>query len=169
MRNLVGSLLFCLAFSAILTAAPAGAATQVAAVNGTAVKPLELTRIQDLELGSISLTPGSWSATVSLSQAGVLSCANANLICTGAVKTAKYNVTGSNNMVVLIHAPNVTLVNQSDSTKTLTLVADAPSSVTLTSSGAPGVTFPIGGRITLTGSTTAGDYTGTFNVTVEYQ
>ena len=169
MRNLARSLWLSLAAIGLLAATPAEAVTQTAAVNGTVVKPLELVRVQDLDLGTISLTPGSWSATVAISQAGVLSCANANLICSGAVQVAKYTVNGTNKMVVLIHAHNVTLVNQSDPSRTLTLVPDFPTQIALPNSGQPGVTFPIGGSITLTGSTSSGDYVGTFDVTAEYQ
>lgn len=169
MRNLARGLSLCLALAALLAARPAGAVTQTAAVNANVVKPLELVRVQDLDLGSVSLTPGSWSATLSISQAGVLSCANPNLVCTGAVQVAKYQVTGTNKLTVLIRAPNVRLVNQSDPSKTLTLVPDAPAQIPLPNSGQPGVVFPIGGSITLTGSTDSGDYVGTFNVTAEYQ
>ena len=165
MRNLARSLSLCVA----LAASPAGAVTQTAQVNGTVVKPLELVRMQDLDLGSVSLTPGSWSATIGISQAGVLSCANPNMICSGATQVAKYQVSGTNKMMVLIHAPNVTMVNQSDPSKTLTLVPDFPSQVALPNSGNPGVIFSIGGTITLSGSTAGGDYQGTFNVTAEYQ
>jgi hypothetical protein len=165
MRNLARSLSLGLA----LAASPAGAVTQSAAVNANVVKPLELTRMQDLDLGSVSLTPGSWSATVAISQSGVLSCVNPNLICTGLTQVAQYQVVGTNKMTVLIHASNVTLVNQSDPTKTLTLVPDAPALIALPNSGQPGAIFAVGGSITLTGSTAAGDYTGTLNVTAEYQ
>jgi len=75
----------------------------------------------------------------------------------------------SNKGVVLIHSPNVTMVNQVDPTKTLTLVVDAPASITLPNSGQPGVNFSIGGSISVSGSTASGDYQGTFNVTAEYQ
>ena len=165
MRSFAGPLLLCVA----VAATPAGAVTQTAAVNGTVVKPLELVRVQDLDLGTISLTPGTWSATVAISQAGVLSCTNPNMICSGVTQVAKYTVTGTNKMTVLIHAPNVTLVNQLDSSRTLTLVPDFTSPIALPNSGQPGVTFPIGGSITLTGSTASGDYVGTFDVTAEYQ
>ncbi|MES2137210.1 MAG: DUF4402 domain-containing protein, partial [Pseudomonadota bacterium] len=83
-------------------------------------------------------------------------------------QVAKYNVQGSNNQTVRISAPNVTMVNQSDSSQTLTLVTDAPASVLLTSSGVPGVDFSIGGTITLNSTTQAGNYVGTFNVTCDY-
>jgi hypothetical protein len=170
MRNRARPLALVLAAGAVVLARPAGAVTQTATVNANIVKPLELVSTQNLDLGTISLTPGSWSgATVGISQAGVLSCANPNLVCSGTAQVAKYKVTGTNKMVVLIHAPNVVMVNQADGSKTLTLVTDSPSQITLTSSGEPGITFPIGGTITVSGSTAGGDYRGTFNVTVEYQ
>jgi hypothetical protein len=170
MRDAARLLLLILLGSAVFVAQPAAAATASAAVSANVVKPLVLTRLQDLDLGTITLIPGSWSgATVSLSRAGVRTCANPNLVCTGTARVAMYNVIGSNKGVVLINAPNVTLVNQADPTQTLTLVVDGPASVTLTNSGQPGVDFPIGGTITLSGSTATGDYQGTFNVTAEYQ
>lgn len=150
--------------------APARAATQTATVQANVIKPLTLTSLQNFNLGTITLKPGTWSgATVALSRAGVLTCANPNVTCSGATMVARYNVTGTNKMVVRITAPNVTLVNASDASQKLTLVVDSPSQVTLTSSGAPGNDFDIGGSITLSSSTPSGDYSGTFNVTVDYQ
>ena len=148
---------------------PARAATAMAQVTANNVKPLLLTKLQDLDLGTVTLGTGIWSnATVALSQAGVLSCANANITCTGATSVAQYNVQGSKQQAVQISAPNVTLVNQSDSTKTLTLVTDAPASLVLANSGFPGSDFSIGGRVTIDSNTAAGTYVGTFNVTVDY-
>jgi hypothetical protein len=128
-----------------------------------------LTKLQDLDLGTVTLGPGTWSnATVSISQAGAFSCANANIVCTGVTAVAKYNVQGSNGQTVRISAPNVTLFNQSNSAWSLTLVTDAPASVLLTNSGQPGLDFAIGGAVTLNSATPAGTYVGTFNVTVDY-
>ena len=147
----------------------AAAVTQNASVTAKVVKPLTLVAKQDLDLGTITLRPGAWSgATVGISRNVAFSC-NANVICSGAPQVALYKVTGSNKMVVLITAPNVTMVNQNDPSKTLTLTVDSPGQVTLTSSGEPGVTFPIGGSISLSSTTTEGNYSGAFNVTVNYQ
>jgi hypothetical protein len=149
--------------------APVEAATQNATVTANIAKPLTLTSLQSLDLGTITLKPGSWSsATVSLTRAGIFTC-NANLVCTGAPLVARYKVTGTNKQNVTITAPNVTLTNQGDSTKTLTLIVDSPTQVTLTSSGEPGVNFDIGGSVALTPTTASGTYQGTFNVTVDYQ
>lgn len=150
-------------------AEPACAATQTAQVSANVVKPLVLAMLQSLDLGTITVGAGTWSnATVSISKAGVFSCGNVNLTCTGATQVARYNVEGSNNQTVKITVPNVTLVNQSDASKTLTLVVDSPASVILTNSGPPGTNFSIGGSITLNSNTAAGTYAGTFNVTVNY-
>jgi hypothetical protein len=170
MHDLARSFSLALGLYAATAAQSAAAATQTASVNANVVKPLTLIRIQDLDLGTITLKPGTWSsATVGISRAGIFSCPSANAICTGLVQVAKYNVTGTNRGVVTINAPNVTMVNQTDPSKTLTLVVDRPGSVTLTNSGQPGITFPLGGSITLSSSTASGDYKGAFNVTVDYQ
>ena len=154
------------AFSA---ADAARAAPGTAQVSANVVKPLVLTWLQDLDLGTIVLGPGTWSgAVVKITRAGIFSCANANVTCSGATKVAQYNVSGSNRQVVHISAPNVTLVNQSDAARTLTLVTDAPASVTLTNSGPPGSDFSIGGSVTLDSATAGGTYVGTMNVTVDY-
>ena len=156
--------------AALAAAAPAHAANNVATVQANVVKPLILTWLQNLDLGTIALGPGTWSnATVGISKAGVFSCTNPNLICTGAPQAARYNVSGTNNRTVLITAPNVTLVNQGDPTKTLTMVVDNPGSALLTNSGPPGTNFSLGGSISLSSTTVSGTYSGTFNVTVDYQ
>lgn len=148
---------------------PASSATVMATVTANNIKPLTLVKLQNLDFGTVTLGPGAWSgATVSLSQAGILTCGNTNIICSGATVVAQYNVQGSNQQTVRISAPNVTLVNQSDSTQTLTLVTDAPATIFLTNSGSPGINFSVGGSVTLNSTTAAGTYVGTFNVTVDY-
>jgi hypothetical protein len=148
---------------------PASAATITATAKAKVVKPLTLTSIQDFDLGTLLLGPGTWSgATVTLTRNGVLNCP-ANVTCTGATQVARYNVSGSNQQAVTITAPNVTMVNQSDSTKTLVLTVDSPGTVALPNSGNPGVIFPLGGSITVGSTTPGGVYAGTFNVTVDYQ
>lgn len=145
------------------------AATQNASVNASASKPLILTKLQDLDLGTVTLGTGVWSnATVSLSRTGVFSCGSANLICTGAPAVAQYNVQGSNQQTVRISAPNVTLVSQSDPTQTLLLTVDSQGTIILPNSGSPGINFSLGGSVTLSSTTSGGIYVGTFNVTVDY-
>ena len=170
----MGNLLFKAAImpafaAAAFLCAPARSAAITATAQASVVKPLTLTSLQNMDLGTITLGPGTWSnAKVSLSQGGALSCA-ANLICTGAPVVAQFNVSGSKSNTVVISAPTVTLTNQSDSTKTLQLTLDAPSTITLTNSGAPGNNFSVGGSITLNSTTADGTYSGTVTITANYQ
>jgi hypothetical protein len=153
---------------ALALGTPATAVTQTASVNASVVKPLTITAVQDLSLATVSLPAGAWSgAVVGISQNGAFAC-SAKVICTGTAQVARFKVTGTNKMAVRISVPNVTLVNQANTAKTLTLTVDSPSSVTLTSSGEPGITFGVGGSVTLDSTTLSGLYKGTINVTVDY-
>ncbi|WP_310468502.1 DUF4402 domain-containing protein [Sphingomonas sp.] len=151
-------------------AAPVGPSDRNATATARIVKPLTLTWVQDLNLGTVLLSgAGAWAgAVVSISRAGAFSCANANVVCSGANQVARYNVTGTNNQTVTITAPGVTLVNQNDNTKTLPMSVDSPGTVALSNSGNTGVDFSLGGSITVASTTTDGVYLGTFNVTVDY-
>ena len=161
---------FALAMGALATT-PAFAVGPNQNANATAkiVKPLTLSWIQDLDLGTIVLGAGTWSATtIGITSGGVFACGNTNVSCSGATKNAQYKVTGTNNQRVLITAPNVTLTNQNDSTKTLQLTVDNPGFVDLGNSGNSGLTFGLGGSIAVSSATVDGTYTGQFNVTVNY-
>ncbi len=158
---------------AAATAAAFGAPATAASINAQAkakvVKPLTIQSVQDLDLGTVMLATGTWSgATVQLSQSGALTC-SAPLTCSGTTQVAMYNVTGSKGQTVNIDVPDLTLVNQSNPAATLKLVPDSPATITLTNSGKAGTTFSIGGAISLNSTTAAGTYTGTFNVTADYQ
>ena len=169
-RRITSPLLLMAAMSAFALPSSAGAATATATVKASVVKPLILTSNQAMDFGTIVLSgAGTFTgATMRISQSGAVTC-NANLTCTGTAKGALYNVAGTNNRIVLISAPNVILTNQSDATQKLTLVIDAPTSVTLTSSGPPGTNFGVGGTLTLNSTTAGGTYSGTMTVTVDYQ
>ncbi len=155
--------------AAAFGAVPVHGATKVITINAAVVKPLTLTWGQNLVLGTMVLAPGTWSgATVGISRAGVFTCTNSNVTCTGATQVAQYTVTGTNGQLVRISAPNVTLVKQGDASKTLTLVVDNPGTVNLPNSGNQGTNISLGGSITLNSNTADGVYRGTFNVTVDY-
>jgi hypothetical protein len=164
-RIVVASVACMLAATPALAVGPNQNSTATAKI----VKPLTLTWIQDLDLGTIVLGNGTWSTTaIAITSAGVFSCGSANVTCSGATKPAQYKVTGTNNQRVFITAPNVTLTNQNDNTKTLLLTVANPGFVDLANSGSAGVTFGLGGSIGVDSATTDGTYTGQFNVTVNY-
>jgi hypothetical protein len=151
-------------------AAPTAPSDRNATASARIVKPLALYWAQDLDLGTVLLSgAGAWTgATVSISRSGTFACTNTNVTCSGASQVAKYRVTGTNNQSVTISAPNVTLTNVNDNTKTLLLTVDNPGTVTLPNAGNLGVEFSLGGAITVNSTTADGVYNGTFNVTVDY-
>src|SRR5258705_6553335 len=148
-----------------LSATPALAVgpNQNATATARVVKPLALSWVRDLALGTIVLSgAGAWAgANVGITRAGVFSCANANTTCSGSTQTAQYKVTGTNNQVVTVNSPNVTLTNQNDGVSTLLMTVDSPGTVTLANSGAPGVDFSLGGQISVGSTTPGGAYFGT--------
>lgn len=158
-----------------LAAAPASAAPTNPDQNATAtvriVKPLTLTFVQNLNLGTVLMTgAGAWGgATVGIAYNGTtVSCTSTNVACSGAVQVAKYKVTGTNNQRVYITAPNFNLTNANDGTTLPFTVDKGPGYVDLANSGNSGLEFGLGGSVTIASTTTDGVYTGTFNVTVDY-
>ena len=134
--------------------------------SANVVKSLTLTKKQDLDFGTVTLsgTPGTY--TVSLSQAGVLTCPS-GATCAGAPTPGIMNVQGSNGQAVRITVANANLVNSVDGS-TIPFTANAPATITLTNSGFPGKDFNIGGSIAIP-STADGSYAGNVSVTVDYQ
>ena len=156
--------------TAIFAAAPFGhaqAATINAAVSVNIVKPLELTAKQDLDFGQIMMGSFTGSRNVTISQAGTITCAT-NLTCTGLAKPAIYNMRGTNKVVGFIRTAPSNLVNSANGTS-IVFTPSAPASVTLTSSGAPGNDFNVGGTIVIPSTATGGVYSGDIEVTVDYQ
>lgn len=160
-----------------LAAAPAAAApvgpvppSRNATATARIVKPLTLTWVQDLDLGTILLSgAGTWGgALVGIAADGTFSCTDSNVVCSGTPVVAKYKVTGTNNQRVYITAPNFNLTNANDGTTLAFTVDKGAGYVDLSNSGSVGVEFPLGGSITVASTTTGGVYTGTFDVTVDY-
>lgn len=158
------------ALAAVATIAATPAAAQVAAnpkatARVNVIKPLTLAVEQNLDFGTVIVTGDS---TVTITQAGGGVCGNAaDVTCdfTGAT-VARYRVTGSNNQQVNITAigSNLTRVGGGS----IAFTPSAPASVTLPNSGATGETFNVGGSLALLASLPAGVYTGTVEVTVQY-
>ena len=93
-------------------------------------KPLTLTRVAHLDMGTVVV----WGdGTVAMDQAGAITCTVATWSAPQPAQPAEFTVTGSNNRVVQVNVPaNVTLASGTDN---LTLVPDAPATVTLPNSG----------------------------------
>ncbi|MDQ4418996.1 DUF4402 domain-containing protein [Sphingobium sp. DEHP117] len=122
-----------------------------------------VTKTADLVFGKI--VRGSSNGTLSVSTAGARTCP-APLTCMGAVSAARFTITGTNNRDVSISvSPSVTLTASGGATMTATLT-NSPTQLRLKNASTNA--FTVGGSLTISGTQTAGSYTGTFTVTVNY-
>lgn len=153
-----------------LVATPAFAAnSDVKPFTATAkiVKPLILTKVKDLDFGTITMGNALTSSNVTVDQAGTAPTCGANLTCS-APTAASFTVAGvgTQTLTVSLGTPPTKLVNTLDDTKSVPFTVDAPATVSLTSGSG---SFGIGGLITVASGTVDGDYSATMNVTVSYQ
>lgn len=155
-----------------LPGTPAGAVSPATQATATAkiLKPLTISFVQNLDFGMIVLTGASFSGeVVSINQAGALTCGSnpgVVLTCSGSPQPARYKIVGTNNATVTISSPGFNLTGPG----TLAFTPSAPATVNLGATGSTtGVTFSIGGSITLASTTPDGVYNGTFQVTADYQ
>ena len=155
-----------LALITLVPAAPANAAQTTISARASVVKSLTLTKKQDLDFGTVTLSGAAGTYTVSLSMSGVLTCP-AGATCAGTPMPAIMNASGSKSRAVGITVAAANLVTPLDGS-TIPFTPIAPASLTLTNSGAPGTDFNIGGSIAIP-STADGNYAGNVQVTVEYQ
>ena len=153
----------------LLGAVPLGAANAAETTikaSAKVVKSLTLTKKQDLDFGTVTVSGAPGTYTVSLSMAGVLSCP-AGATCAGAPTAGIMNVQGSNNNTVRITVTAANLVNAANGS-TIPFTPIAPATMSITNSGAPGHDFNIGGSIAIP-STADGTYSGDIQVIVDYQ
>lgn len=155
-----------LALSGVVPIGAAQAAQTTIQAKASVVKSLTLTKKQDLDFGTVTLSGAAGTYTVSISQAGVLSCP-AGATCVGAAVPGIMNIQGSKQQVIRITVAPANLVNSTDGSS-IPLTPDAPATITLTNSGFPGTDFNIGGSIAIP-STADGIYGGNVVVTVDYQ
>jgi hypothetical protein len=145
-------------------AAPTSVSNGPVTSRTTIVKPLTLTKLSDLDFGSIIVQD---NGTVSMATTGAITCTSA-LTCSANGTPAQYKVTGTNNQVVNVTKPNVVLTNASNPGTPLTLVLAGPAQVTLPNSGSVGTNFSLGGSIVISAATKDGVYAGVLAVTVDY-
>lgn len=159
---------------AAFVSAPAQAvnAAPQATASAKIYRPLTIAATQNLDFGTIILSgAGSWTGeVVSIDQTGARTCGGStgNLTCSGTPQAASYHLVGTNNAIVTISAPAFSMSGSNGGT--LQVTPSAPATKDLGAAGSStGVDVPIGGSITLNSTTTDGLYTGTFNVSANYQ
>ena len=157
------------AFASVLAAAalatPANAATTTAATSVKVIKPVSLAKLQDMDFGTLTFAGFTGTRTIVLGRAGALTC-DADIVCSGVPKQARFNLQGTNNNTVLFTYTGGTLSNGTDS---IPFTANGPANMAVTNSGAPGTDFDVGGSLSISSTLVGGTYSGTMTVTAEYQ
>jgi hypothetical protein len=179
------------ATAATLMASPAFAASSAVTAATAKVqltRPLMLTATQNLDFGTVLLSAvvAGNTYTVRLVPNGALTCSS-GVTCAATGKPAIFNVQMSNNQngqgngqngqgngqngqgnnqKIYIHVAASSFTN---GITTLQITPNLSANfVLLSSSGAPGADFPVGASFPITSATTEGIYTGTLNVTVDF-
>lgn len=146
-----------------MNASAAHAATATGTATAKILRQITLTNTSDLQFATI--ISGATASTVSVSTSGAVSC-GAGLTCTGTTTAANFDVEGTEGAVVVVGGDaSVTLNGSLGGTMTSTL-SYSDATITL---GATGGSFQVGGTLNVGASQTAGDYSGTFDVTANYQ
>ena len=151
--------------AAAMTATSAQAATASASATAKILTQVTVTKTADLDFGTIANGTGGGSVQVGLTDNRT--CAT-TLVCSATVTSAKFNIAGAASQNVAISVdPSVTL-NRVGGGASMTATLSA-SAATATLSGTGTGSFAVGGDLTVAAAQTAGDYSGTFNVVVNYQ
>ncbi len=163
------------ALSAGTYSAYLSAATEPATATANVITTLTLANTADLSFGDITHNGAIGTVTVAPG-GGISSGGNATAMGTGTVSAASYNVTGDGNRAYVITLPNSATI--SDNTTGLVDItvnafldnyggtAAVPAAGALTG-GAD--TLTVGATLNFVGTEPADTYTGTFDVTINYQ
>src|SRR3954454_14946068 len=141
-----------------------------ATANGTAtvMTPIAISKTADLRFGKFSALTGG---TVVIATSGARNATGAVVLSsTDAGGAAAFSVSGDANATYAITLPgSATITHTVDATKTMDIspFTSNPSG-TGTLSGAGSQVVNVGGTLTVGSAQTTGSYTGTFDVSVEY-
>ena len=145
-----------------LLSGAADAAGTTASASATIFTPVAVTKTADLGFGKIA--PGASSSVVTVGAAGTFACGT-GLTCYGTHAPAAFSIAGYINETVTVTVdPSVTL---SDGASHSMVASLSPSANAVLLTGGLG-SFTVGGALTLLANQSAGNYNGSFAVSVDY-
>lgn len=159
-RAITGAVLAATALTA--GAANAAPVTASATARATILQQITVTNTSDLDFGTV--VSGASASTVAISTAGARTC-GAGLTCTGPTTSANFDITGTANAVVTITGDNSVTLTSGSNSMTASLTRSA-ATATLTGGTS---SVQVGGTLNVAANQADGAYSGTFNITVDYQ
>ena len=152
---------------AVAAAGMISSAANAATVSATAkvdiLAPVTLTQTAGLDFGVVAA--GAAAGTVTLPNSSNVRTCSAGLACVGAAQRGTFDVVGANGYTVAITVAASTSLTGPGTAMALAL---NPSATTVAATGTA-QTFYVGGTLTVGAAQTAGTYTGTYNVSANYQ
>lgn len=156
---------------AVAAASFAGSAQAATTATGTAsaevLSSLTVTSTSDLQFGQIAVNTGG---SVTVNGDSTVS-SSGSLVSTGTRAPAAFSITGTPNTSVLVSLPTTSVnLTRSGGTETMVLSgfnSNPNGAFQLDSTGA--ASFNVGGTLAVASGQVAGAYSGTFQVSVEYQ
>lgn len=150
--------------AATLGSTSAHAATASAEARARVLRALTLANNnRPLNFGAVVSTASAGNVTIS--PGGVRTC-DATISCSGTVAAAQFDLTGTASEFVTIDADaSVTLTSGANSMSATLL----ESATTTQLDGTGAAAFSVGGTLSVAANQAEGVYTGTFNVTANYQ
>ncbi len=145
----------------------ANAATASASAEVDILAAVTVTQTAGLDFGIIAAAAVPGTVTIAAAD-GATNC-SAGLACAGAPQRGAFAVTGANGLTITVTVDgSTTLDDGAGPGAAMNLVLNA-STATVVGAGATAVPFHVGGVLTVGAAQAAGAYTGTYNVSADYQ
>ena len=144
------------------------AATRAAPVEAVAISPLSLVKTEDLDFGTLVSGPVAGTATINANTGARTTTGGVTAAGGGTPKRAEFvGIGGRGILIIVAISASPTISNGTGGTMPTTLAVQGGTGVRLF----PGTgvqTFRVGGRLNVGANQPAGNYTGTFSLTVTY-
>lgn len=154
---------------AMLLAVPFGAeaATRSGTANAVTLRPLSLVKTEDLDFGTVISGPTAGTVTIN-ANTGARTTTGGAVASGGTPRRAEFQGVGRLGILSIVSiSPAPTLTNGSGGSMTSTLAVEGGTGIRLfTGTGVQ--IFRVGGTINVGANQPAGDYSGTFSLTVNY-
>lgn len=150
---------------AAMVSTGANAATETATATVEILAPVTLTQTAGLDFGIVAA--GTVAGTATIGIGGNTATCSLGLACVGTSSRGVFDVVGADTTTVLISVDASTTLSNGTPADDMGLTLD-PSVTSIVADGTA-QTFYVGGVLSIAGNQTAGTYTGTYDVSAEYQ